>query len=42
MDTAEHARRLIRLKDGRIISDEAMRNRRIAGDNGEISEKNKE
>ena len=30
--TAEHAERIIRLKDGNIVSDEAVKNRRFAGD----------
>jgi len=34
MDTAEHAKRLIKIKDGRIVADEPILNRRIAqGDN---------
>jgi putative ABC transport system ATP-binding protein len=30
MDTANHAKRIIRLKDGRIVSDEPVKNRTIA------------
>lgn len=30
--TAEHAERIVRLKDGEIISDEKVKNRRFAGD----------
>jgi ABC-type lipoprotein export system ATPase subunit len=36
MDTAEHAERLIRLKDGNIITDEKIKNRRLADPEGEL------
>jgi putative ABC transport system ATP-binding protein len=36
MDTAEHAKRLIKLKDGRIIADEPIRNRKVAAATGEL------
>ncbi len=36
MDTANHAKRIIRLKDGKIIEDEKIKNRTIAGDGREL------
>lgn len=37
MDTAEHAKRLIRIKDGLIVADEPIKNRTIARDDGELA-----
>jgi putative ABC transport system ATP-binding protein len=37
MDTAEHAKRLIRVRDGDIISDEKIASRRIAKLDGELA-----
>ncbi len=36
MDTAEHAKRLIRIKDGQIILDEKIKQRKLAKDQGEL------
>jgi ABC-type lipoprotein export system ATPase subunit len=36
MDTANHAKRIIRLKDGNIVSDEKVKNRTIATDGKEL------
>ncbi len=36
MDTANHAKRIIRLKDGNIISDDQVKNRTIATDGKEL------
>jgi putative ABC transport system ATP-binding protein len=36
MDTANHAKRIIRIKDGMIISDEKVKNRTIATDGKEL------
>lgn len=36
MDTAEHAKRLIRIKDGQIIADEPIKNRRIASEDNQL------
>ncbi len=36
MDTANHAKRIIRVKDGRIVSDEKVKNRTIAEDGREL------
>lgn len=36
MDTAEHAKRLIKIKDGNIISDDVILNRKFAQDDGEL------
>lgn len=36
MDTANHAKRIIRLKDGNIISDEKVKNRTIATDGKDL------
>ncbi len=36
LDTAEHAKRLIRVKDGNIVSDEPIKNRTIASADGEL------
>jgi putative ABC transport system ATP-binding protein len=36
LDTAEHAKRLIRIKDGLIVADEQIKNRKIARDDGEL------
>lgn len=35
-DTAEHAKRIIRVKDGDIISDELVKNRKVAQATGEL------
>ena len=40
MDTAEHAKRLIRIKDGTIVSDEKIKDRKIASDDDGLA-KNK-
>ncbi len=37
LDTAEHAKRLIRIKDGLIVTDEKIKKRVIAQDNGELT-----
>lgn len=37
LDTAEHAKRLIRVKDGNIVSDELIKNRTIAKEEGELT-----
>jgi len=34
--TAEHAKRILRVKDGEIISDEKVNNRQIAEKNGDL------
>ena len=36
MDTANHAKRIIRVKDGKIVSDERVKNRTIAQDGKEL------
>ena len=36
MDTAEHAKRLIKVKDGNIVSDEKIKHRTIAKAEGEL------
>ncbi len=36
MDTANHAKRIIRIKDGSIISDEPVKNRTIASPDKEL------
>jgi putative ABC transport system ATP-binding protein len=36
LDTAQHAKRLIKVKDGEIVSDESIRNRTIATDEGDL------
>lgn len=36
LDTAEHAKRLIRVKDGLIVSDEAIKNRKLASLSSEL------
>ncbi|MBL8029874.1 MAG: ABC transporter ATP-binding protein [Candidatus Doudnabacteria bacterium] len=36
MDTANHAKRIIRLKDGLLVSDEKVKNRTIASDDREL------
>jgi putative ABC transport system ATP-binding protein len=36
MDTAEHAKRLIKIKDGHIVTDELIKNRRIAEDDNQL------
>lgn len=36
MDTANHAKRIIRIKDGQIVADEAVKNRTIASDGKEL------
>jgi len=36
MDTANHAKRIIRLKDGNIVSDDKVDNRTIAGDGRDL------
>lgn len=36
MDTAEHAKRLIKLKDGRIVADEKILKRRIAEEDNQL------
>ncbi len=36
METAEHAKRLIRVRDGNIVSDEKIVNRKFATDDGEL------
>ena len=41
LDTAEHAKRLIRIKDGTIVADEKIKSRKIASDDGALV-KNKE
>lgn len=37
MDTAEHAKRLIRVRDGNIVADERITRRKIAQTDGELS-----
>ncbi len=37
LDTAEHAKRLIKIKDGLIVSDEKTTKRRIASENNELA-----
>ena len=41
LDTAEHAKRLIRIKDGTIVGDEKIQNRKVAEDSVQLV-KNKE
>lgn len=36
LDTAEHARRLIRIKDGMVIADERITRQKIAGSDGDL------
>ena len=36
MDTANHAKRIIRIKDGKIVGDELVKNRTIASDGKEL------
>jgi ABC-type phosphate/phosphonate transport system ATPase subunit len=36
MDTANHAKRVIHIKDGKIISDEKIKNRTIASADKEL------
>ncbi len=36
MDTANHAKRIIRIKDGRIVDDEKVKHRTIASSDGEL------
>lgn len=36
MDTAEHAERIVRIRDGNIISDEKVKTRKFASDDGEL------
>lgn len=36
MDTAEHAKRLIRVRDGNIVADERIMNRKLATEDGEL------
>jgi len=36
LDTAEHAKRLIKIRDGNIIGDEPIKNRKIAAVDGEL------
>ncbi len=36
LDTAQHAKRLIKVKDGEIVSDESISNRTIATDEGDL------
>jgi len=36
LDTAEHAKRIMRLKDGNIVGDEKVTHRKIAKDQGEL------
>jgi putative ABC transport system ATP-binding protein len=35
-DTANHAKRIIRIKDGKIVSDEKVKNRTIASEDGDL------
>lgn len=37
MDTAEHAKRLIRVRDGNIVEDEKVAKRKIASNDGELA-----
>ena len=37
MDTAEHAKRLIKIKDGLIVSDEIVKHRHLASADGELN-----
>jgi putative ABC transport system ATP-binding protein len=36
LDTAEHAKRIVRVRDGNIVGDEMVKNRKIASDDGEL------
>jgi putative ABC transport system ATP-binding protein len=37
MDTAEHAKRLIKIKDGLLVSDEIVKHRHLASADGELN-----
>ncbi len=37
MDTANHAKRIIRIKDGKIVSDEAVKNQTMAQDGADLA-----
>jgi putative ABC transport system ATP-binding protein len=37
LDTAQHAKRLIKIRDGQIVSDERVNDRKLATDDGELT-----